>query len=263
MLTPYKKGDRLTAADFNAIAKSATSPTRVTASGGLQVTNTAAGLHISGKADSGRGGSPIRTVAVTRDPQTGDAFVRVMRIAYAAFPPVPCNVSGTVTTCHMAFVGNEWNVLPEYGKTAQNYKDAYWNRTAKPQPDYTTRLFKARREEGYWVLDFPAKASGSMRLGVVTVASTAGLSSVTVQPVKLTGAGPPPTFGADGAAVSALCWANSNSIDYLGHISTVGSGTAAYVLLVTLGDTEYVFPTYVLYNAQPTSGVPRGDCAVT
>lgn len=107
-------------------------------------------------------------------------------------------------------------------------------------------------------------SDSNMRYGIITgAANSTSVYSVSLQPMKLSAAGPPPVYIKDGGVIPAMCWPGSNAADFFSHVSNAEyPSTAVYVLYMTIDDDVYVFPTYLFYSLKIESTVKRTDCVV-
>ena len=286
-MADFKKGDKLTAAQMNALKKAATGPTRVTVSGDANVANTAGGLHINvgGGEDAKR--SFARTVIITKSPVAADEHLTVKTIGYSKLPPVPCKEGASAGSylCSIDTAGEEFAALPYYGKKAVDYKDYYWN-TATP-PNETTTFFEARRENGYWFLSAPVSGGGSLDLCLVhsPVATSNWDALPEIDFIRVIHMKANPTYGqvvggvldtkpyiwaglgvdADGSSV-VKCWPGTKHT-YWKYFASTNQGyppapvaNAVYMQTTFIAGVEYILPQVAIAASSPDPALPAGDC---
>jgi hypothetical protein len=121
----------------------------------------------------------VRTVVVVNEPAETDTMVLVQQVGYFNQPPEPCKGSTGEVACKISFMLSPFAAYPEFGLRAADYRDSFWNR-ANGTPDETADYYHARNENGYWLLDPPAKGGAEFKSVRLVVNPTPTIKTLTV-----------------------------------------------------------------------------------
>lgn len=202
------------------------------------------------------------TVVVVETPTAASTNLRVRKVRYKTNPPVPCVSANNEITCQIEWLGDTFDAFPDYGQTCLAYEDFVAEGPLDPAGGYAfddaTVFLPARFVEQQWIVEpRPVAEGGGVRPAIVT-AAVAGALTLTVQPVKRSGA----SWVADGGTIVVPIWGNAKGDDFQTLVAPGVTSTADVIPLVQFEGEWYALQYFWFYAKTPNASIARGDCGL-